>query len=88
MGDFNEVMWNTEKNLRSSFAMGLFRDAVNICRLEDDIMERLDRFLATEEWKDMFPIPNIYHLPRYKSDHALIVINYCKETDGNVENSR
>lgn len=39
------------------------------------MLERLDRAVATKEWQDIFPNVQVTHLPRYKSDHAPIVIN-------------
>lgn len=45
-------------------------------------MERLDRAIATQEWKMIFPINHVTHLPRYKSNHAPIVLNYFRVNEG------
>lgn len=37
------------------------------------IHERLDRFLCTPAWLDLYPSHVVEHLVRYKSDHALII---------------
>lgn len=39
------------------------------------IRERLDRFLATPCWVDLFPNINVRHFPIYKFDHAPILLN-------------
>lgn len=45
----------------------------------DNILERLDTVTATEEWKVIFPYHQVRHLPRFKSDHAPIILDYGKE---------
>lgn len=105
-GDFNEIMWNTEKcggNLRSNFYMGLFRDTIARCDLKDlgftgapftwsngrkgdaNIKERLDRVLANDDWLNKFPSRQVRHLPRYKLDHAPVVLEASTEADDNFE---
>lgn len=37
-----------------------------------NIQERLDRFLGTENWRGLFQSLLIQHLPRMRSDHALV----------------
>lgn len=109
IGDFNEIMWNTEKKggkLKSSYSMELFRDMVAHCRLHDmgftgnpytwsngrrgdeNVMERLDRALATNEWLAAFPYRHIHHLPRYKTDHAPILLECSASTKPNVEHNK
>ena len=44
------------------------------------VRERLDRFLATTEWLNLFPQANVTHLLRYKSDHCPIVVRLFKHT--------
>lgn len=39
------------------------------------IRERLDRFLVSEEWHNLFPRSMVRHFPIYKSDHAPILLN-------------
>ena len=42
---------------------------------ENIARERLDRFLAREDWCMMFPRSVVHHFCIYKSDHALIMLN-------------
>lgn len=37
---------------------------------------RLDRALCNFEWKLLFPEANVVHLPKVKSDHSLLLIDY------------
>ncbi|KAK9756268.1 hypothetical protein RND81_01G085400 [Saponaria officinalis] len=39
------------------------------------ILERLDRFLATDSWVELFPNFRVTHFPRTNSDHSLISLN-------------
>lgn len=39
----------------------------------DNVEERLDRFLASDKWKDLFPIVDVAHLDFFGSDHRVIV---------------
>ncbi|KAL2904162.1 hypothetical protein RDABS01_002872 [Bienertia sinuspersici] len=39
------------------------------------VRERLDRFLADDQWCKLFPYYKVNHFPIYKSDHALICLN-------------
>lgn len=48
---------------------------------KENIQERLDRVLATSEWIELFPNRQVRHLPRYKSDHAPIVLECFVEND-------
>ncbi|KAA3470984.1 reverse transcriptase [Gossypium australe] len=41
---------------------------------ETNIRERLDRGVANEKWKLLFPIGNIHHLPHSMSDHCPLLI--------------
>ncbi|KAL2926122.1 hypothetical protein RDABS01_001197 [Bienertia sinuspersici] len=38
------------------------------------VQERLDRFLADEEWRRLFKQYEVRHYPTYKSDHSLICL--------------
>ena len=38
------------------------------------IQERLDRMLANEGWCDIYPSWEVLHLPRYRSDHAPLLL--------------
>ncbi|KAK6156380.1 hypothetical protein DH2020_010628 [Rehmannia glutinosa] len=42
---------------------------------ESNIVERLDRALATETWQNIYPEYKVHHLPRLQSDHAPISIS-------------
>lgn len=46
----------------------------NCRRGPENIVERLDRVLANFEWRQIYPMAHVYHLPRYKSDHNPIVL--------------
>lgn len=37
------------------------------------VREPVDRFLANDGWYNMFPNAAIIHLPRYRSDHTLVL---------------
>lgn len=41
---------------------------------EKNLQERLDRFLATHQWKNLFPGSFVSHLEKRKSDHLPIVL--------------
>ncbi|KAL2920670.1 hypothetical protein RDABS01_012161, partial [Bienertia sinuspersici] len=49
--------------------------------METLIRERLDRFLACEDWCNLFPSREVRHLPIYRSDHAPIILTAGKETN-------
>ncbi|KAL2929163.1 hypothetical protein RDABS01_034574 [Bienertia sinuspersici] len=49
--------------------------------METLIRERLDRFLACEDWCNLFPSREVRHLPIYCSDHAPIILTAGKETN-------
>ncbi|KAL2892812.1 Beige protein-like protein 1 [Bienertia sinuspersici] len=38
------------------------------------VQERLDKFLADEEWRRLFKQYEVRHYPTYKSDHSLICL--------------
>lgn len=42
------------------------------------IMERLDRFLANENWLNLFPVSSVTHFPKTYSDHnpLLLKLNF------------
>ena len=40
-----------------------------------NIKERLDRGVGNFEWKILFPMAEIHHLPRVKSDHCPILLD-------------
>ncbi|KAA3464428.1 reverse transcriptase [Gossypium australe] len=42
---------------------------------ETNIRERLDRGVANEKWRNLFPLGNIHHLPYSTSDHCPLLIN-------------
>ncbi|KAK9991116.1 hypothetical protein SO802_026101 [Lithocarpus litseifolius] len=39
------------------------------------VMKRLDRFLATSQWKTLFEETNVLHLPKTSSDHCPVLVN-------------
>ncbi|KAL2902060.1 hypothetical protein RDABS01_027142 [Bienertia sinuspersici] len=49
--------------------------------METLIRERLDRFLACEDWCNLFPTREVRHFPIYCSDHAPIILTAGKETN-------
>ena len=46
---------------------------------DNSIQERLDRALATIDWKDAFPKAVVHHFQRYRSDHCPIMVNILGE---------
>lgn len=42
---------------------------------ETNIRERLDRGVANNRWRHIFPIGNIRHLPHSISDHCPLLLN-------------
>ncbi|KAA3474191.1 reverse transcriptase [Gossypium australe] len=68
--DFNEIMYSFEKKgwlPRDHKRMEIFR--------ETNIKERLDRGVANDKWRNLFPLGNIHHLPNSTSDHCLLLIS-------------
>lgn len=56
---------------------------------EHNIQERIDRFLANEEWRNSYPHSKVQHLPRIQSDHAPIIIRVLKDpVEREKENKR
>lgn len=45
---------------------------------KDNVKERLDRFIATVDWLDMYPLARVKNLPRVASDHSPILL-CCEE---------
>lgn len=107
-GDFNTIMWATEKkggNPKNWLEMNNFRNTIAICNMSDlgfsgnrftwsngrggaeNILERLDRALASSEWKSLYPTYRVRHLPRFKSDHNPIVVD-CSKNDESWGNPR
>lgn len=43
------------------------------------IAARLDRFLSTNDWKKMYPYHKNTHLPKSKSGHNPIMLEFLKE---------
>lgn len=46
---------------------------------EDNVQERLDRFLASDEWLSLYPCSMVEHLPRRRSDHVPLKIVIQKQ---------
>lgn len=44
---------------------------------EDNVRERLDRALATVDWRDIYPNAQVFHDICFGSDHCLLVLNCC-----------
>jgi hypothetical protein len=42
---------------------------------ENPIYEKLDRFLATTEWMDVYPLVQVTALTRYQSDHTPLLLD-------------
>ncbi|KAA3486529.1 reverse transcriptase [Gossypium australe] len=89
-GDFNEIMYCFEKSggiPRDKRKMEAFRETLEECQLEyigysgpglhgkEETLERLDRGVANEKWKILFPTGNVHHLPHSMSDHCLFLLN-------------
>ncbi|KAJ4850290.1 hypothetical protein Tsubulata_019918 [Turnera subulata] len=90
LGDFNVLAFSHEKRrggqpLASKCAH--FRDWMGNCGLLDlgykgpdytwfrgDVAERLDRVLCNDAWRMRFPEGAVFHLPRRKSDHRLLLL--------------
>ena len=47
---------------------------------DSNIQERLDRAVATIDWKEAFPKAVVQHLQRYKSDHCPILVDILGES--------
>jgi exonuclease III len=91
IGDFNEILSNSEKeggNLRPQRCMQQFRDALTHCNLTDlgflgdaftwrrgRIRERLDRAVANQDWRDLFPLAGVINEDFWKSDHRPITVD-------------
>ncbi|KAK9669946.1 hypothetical protein RND81_13G166200 [Saponaria officinalis] len=43
--------------------------------VDNIIRERLDRFLATDDWCSLFPNSQVTHFPQKNSDHSLILLD-------------
>jgi exonuclease III len=37
-------------------------------------LEKLDRFLMSSSWEDLFPLASVYNLPREVSDHHPLLL--------------
>lgn len=46
---------------------------------ESNIQKRLDKALATINWKDVFPKAVIHHLRYYKSNHCPLLVDILRE---------
>ncbi|KAK9670069.1 hypothetical protein RND81_13G174700 [Saponaria officinalis] len=55
---------------------------------DENVQERLDRAMATDEWIDMYSSSSIHHLPKRKSDHLPIPVKISKAIDGNTQHKR
>jgi hypothetical protein len=91
IGDFNEILSNSEKeggNLRPQRCMQQFRDALTHCNLTDlgflgdvftwrrgRIRERLDRAVANQGWRDLFPLAAVINEDFWKSDHRPLSVD-------------
>jgi hypothetical protein len=91
MGDFNEILYSAEKEggaMRPQRCMQGFRDALNVCYLEDmgyegeiftwrrgQIRERLDRDVCNSRWAAMFPLAGVVNENFDKSDHRPILVD-------------
>lgn len=53
----------------------------------ENLQERLDRFVATNAWKERFGGSSVWHLEKRKSDHLPLVVS-IKERVGSMEIKR
>ncbi|KAA3488219.1 reverse transcriptase [Gossypium australe] len=79
-GDFNEIMYTYEKvrGLPRGYS-GVWFTWERGNFVETNIKERLDRGVANEKWKSLFPIGSIHHLPQSLSDHCPLLLNTVGE---------
>ncbi|KAL2926793.1 Large terminase protein-like protein UL15b [Bienertia sinuspersici] len=54
----------------------------------NNIQERLDRFVATESWKSIYPCAYVSHLEQLRSDHLPILLNCKGRPDAGNERRR
>lgn len=55
---------------------------------EGNVMERLDRWVANNAWKDLFPDSFIHHLTWYHSDHNPIIYKCSNYSDLNSKKKK
>jgi hypothetical protein len=91
MGDFNEILYSTEKEggaMRPQCCMQAFRDTLIACNLEDmgyegdiftwrrgKIRDRLDRAVCDPRWPAMFPLARVVNENFDKLDHRPIQVD-------------
>jgi hypothetical protein len=91
MGDFNEILYNSEKEggrARTQRQLQAFHDVLSECGLNDmgftgdlytwrrgKIRERLDRAVANLQWSERFPQSTLINSESIRSDHRPIVMD-------------
>lgn len=74
-----------------------FRHAIKDCELIDagfqgypftrqrgDLEERLDRLCCNLDWRLWFAEAAVHHLPKFKSDHRLLLLAFSREQGPNM----
>ena len=91
MGDFNEIVYNSEKEggrPRTQRQLQAFHDVLSDCELNDmgftgdlytwrrgHIRERLDRAVTNTIWSSLFPYSTVINSEMTRSDHQPIVMD-------------
>lgn len=89
-GDFNEILDKDDKSggrLKRLPKMTEFKELVDNCYLHDlhyegciftwrrdKIKQRLDRAFVTLEWKDIFHLPRVLHMPTGDISHHILIV--------------
>ncbi|KAK6142672.1 hypothetical protein DH2020_023020 [Rehmannia glutinosa] len=55
---------------------------------DNNVQERLDRFLASDLWREKYQYHQVHHLPRMQSDHAPIILTFDRVNKVFAQNSR
>ncbi|XP_057418408.1 uncharacterized protein LOC130712598 [Lotus japonicus] len=95
VGDFNSVLYESEKVGGAPInraAVNRFQDCLNLCLLDDlgakgtpftwqrgNLLERLDRAVANDLWRTMFPVASVTNIPLPFSDHCAVLIRLNAE---------
>lgn len=69
-------LWVEVCGLTDLGCMGSFMTWNNRHQGNQNIQERLNRFFANTEWKDLFPSASVDHFKFMFSDHRLILLRF------------